>query len=71
MSYPTTMRAAQESYDYRAEPDDEDETGLQILIDDICDDMGRAERALKSGDIEAALDILRCAGKSLVEAELQ
>jgi hypothetical protein len=53
------------------DPDTDDDTGLQVLIDDTCDCMGRAKRALKAGKLDEALDILRSAGRSLIEAEVQ
>ena len=58
---------AQERYDWMPEPEGESEEahGLRCAMDDAQALIGRAERALNGGDIDAATDLLKEAGVRL------
>ena len=47
----------------------DDEAGIRQSITDAEERIGRAERALAAGDIQAAIDHLHCAGADLCNAD--
>ena len=64
-----TMRAAQDRWDNMAppEPDETDDIVSELLciIREHEEQLGRAERALNSGDLDAARDLLIDSGREL------
>lgn len=64
-----TMRAAQEHYDNMAPPDapSYEAQDLILSIGWMEEAIGRAERAIRDGNLAAAVDLLREAGNALVE----
>lgn len=64
-----TFDEAQRTYDNRAPVEmSDDEAGLRWYIEDAQELIGKAERMLNAGDMQACLDYLHSAGKWLCEA---
>ena len=62
------MREMQEAYDYRAEPEGNEGDEILAAIQQAEEYLGRAERAVKMGDFDAARDFL-CSAASELENE--
>ena len=65
-----TFDEAQRAYDNAAPVEVSDtEAGLQWTIEEASALIGRAERAMVDGDMQAAIDLLRSAGAELSNAD--
>ena len=63
------LHAAQNVYDAMSEPEiDDTEAGLRYLIEHAEELIGRAERCIANGEIDAAIDMLKNAGRDLSDA---
>jgi hypothetical protein len=64
----TELQQAQERFDNAAPVDmPDDQQSLQEAIDDCIAKLGRAERAMRSGDMEAARGLMWSAGADLIQ----
>jgi hypothetical protein len=60
------LRSAQAAYDNRAEPEVSAAAGWMLEQIRIAEEMlGRADRAIRAGNLDAAADLIQCAANEL------